>query len=408
MFSANKSRERFPALNRVVDGTPLCFLDGPGGTQVPDSVTAAMTSYLHHGNSNLGGVFQCSEQTSEIASQARYVASVMVNAPSSRHMFFGANMTSITFSLSRAISRNWKKGDEIIISKLDHYANVSPWVMAAQDKGVVVREIEIISDDCTLDYDHLATLINEKTCLVAVTCASNLTGSHVDVRLISDMAKKVGAQLFLDAVHYTPHQLIDVKALKCDFLVCSAYKFFGPHLGIAYVADPWLDSLMPYKVQPAPADGPARFETGTLNFEALAGFIAAVNYLATWSDHSDLRCRLVESYGQTAEYERHLSRYFLNKLDQYQHIKLHGVRDDEGRTPTFALSSKNFTSEYLAQQMAKEHIYVWNGHFYALDVVKHLNLLDSGGVLRVGFMHYNTEEEVERFFNVLGNILSTR
>ncbi|WP_108651801.1 cysteine desulfurase-like protein [Dongshaea marina] len=404
-FCPKTVREQFPALQQQIKGSPVCFFDGPGGSQVPQSVLDAMTNYLGRYNSNLGGSFFSSHKTVELMEQARQHAQALLNAPSEQNIVFGANMTSLTFLLSRAISRNWQAGDEIIVTALDHYSNVSSWQQAAQDKGAVVHQARINEDDCTLDYEHLLSLITPKTRLVALSYASNTTGSLVDVKPIIEAAHQVGAQVYLDAVHFVPHRLVDVQALGCDFLACSAYKFFGPHLGIAYVAPKWLHSLDPYKVEPATNEGPGRFETGTQSFEALAGLVAAIRYMAQFSSPElSLRQRLVHSFEQCQAHEMELSRYFLDKLAQHSDITLYGISDKNRiheRTPTFALRFKEAMPSDIAQVLGTHNICVWHGHFYALGLCRQLRLLDRGGVLRIGFMHYNTRDEVDSLFDAL-------
>ncbi|HAG38905.1 MAG TPA: cysteine desulfurase-like protein, partial [Pseudoalteromonas sp.] len=276
-------REQFPALIQTVDGKSPIFLDGPGGSQVPQSVLNAMTAYLGHYNSNLGGAFFSSDKTVELMANARQAAADLLNAPSAQNIVFGPNMTSLTFSFSRAISRIWQAGDEIIVTNADHFSNVSSWQQAAQDKGAKVQTALINEADCSLDMAQFESLLNSNTKLVAVTYASNTTGSINDIKRIIELAHAVGALVYVDAVHYAPHELVDVQALDCDFLACSAYKFFGPHLGMVYGKTQHLEGFTPYKVEPAKDVAPGRWETGTQSFEALAGFIAAVDYIAAIS-----------------------------------------------------------------------------------------------------------------------------
>ncbi|EKO3677659.1 cysteine desulfurase-like protein, partial [Vibrio metschnikovii] len=294
-FTPEQARVQFSALAQTHHDRPVYFFDGPGGSQVPRSVLQAMTDYLGHFNSNLGGHFFSSQRTTDLMLQARESAQALLNAESSGNIVFGANMTSLTFQLSRSISREWQRGDEVVVTALDHYSNVSSWEEAAQDKGALVHQARINPENGTLDIDHLLSLINAQTTLVALTYASNTTGSIVDVKRVIEAAHAVGAQVFIDAVHYAPHHLIDVQDLECDFLVCSAYKFFGPHIGIAYIHSQWLHSLQPYKVEPATNIGPGRFETGTQSFESLAGLVAAIDYLAQWGESgAPLRQRLAQ------------------------------------------------------------------------------------------------------------------
>ncbi|MGR5236942.1 cysteine desulfurase-like protein [Vibrio alfacsensis] len=407
-FNLNQIREQFPALAQYHNDRPVTFFDGPGGSQVPQSVLDSMVNYLGRFNSNLGGHYFSSQATVNVMQAARESAQALLNAPSSGNIVFGANMTSLTFQLSRAISRDWKEGDEIIVSALDHYSNVSSWQQAADDKGVVVHQVRINEDDCTLDLAHLQSLLSDKTRLVAMTYASNTTGSLVDMHRVVEMAHQAGAQVYVDAVHYAPHHLVDVQSLGCDFLVCSAYKFFGPHVGIAYVADQWLHSIKPYKVEPATNIGPGRFETGTQSFEGLAGVTAAVAYLAQFGDADlSLRQRLEQSYALYNQHEQQLSEHFLQRLGALDGVKLYGINDESSqlRTPTFALTFDKYSPEFIAKTLGENNICVWNGHFYALGLVRQLGLDESGGVVRIGCMHYNTTAEIDMLFDVLERIL---
>ncbi|WJT08645.1 cysteine desulfurase-like protein [Vibrio harveyi] len=407
-FNLNQIREQFPALAQYHNDRPVTFFDGPGGSQVPQSVLDSIVSYLGHFNSNLGGHYFSSQATVDVMQSARESAQALLNAPSSGNIVFGANMTSLTFQLSRAISRDWKEGDEIIVSALDHYSNVSSWQQAAEDKGVIVHQVRINEHDCTLDLEHLQSLLSEKTRLVAVTYASNTTGSIVDIHQVVELAHRIGAQVYVDAVHYAPHHLVDVQAIGCDFLACSAYKFFGPHVGIAYIADQWLHSIKPYKVEPATNIGPGRFETGTQSFEGLAGVTAAIEYLAQFGDEgASLRQRLEQSYALYNQHEQQLSAHFLQRLGALDGVNLFGINDESSqlRTPTFALTFDKYAPEFIAKTLGEHNICVWNGHFYALGLVRQLGLEESGGVVRIGCMHYNTTAEIDMLFDVLESIL---
>lgn len=404
-FTPDQVRSQFSALTQTIDEFPVLFLDGPGGSQVPNSVLTAMTEYLGYSNSNLGGHFFSSQTTNNVMDTARSSCAALVNAPSSNNIVFGANMTSLTFQLSRAISREWKAGDEIIVTALDHYSSVSSWQQAAEDKGVIVHQVRVNTTDCTLDMDHFYSLLSDKTKLVATTFASNTTGSLVDVKSMINAAHGVDAMVYVDAVHYAPHHLIDVQDLDCDFLACSAYKFFGPHVGIAYVSPKWIQTLSPYKVEPATNIGPGRFETGKQSFEGLAGVTAAIEYLAQWgAKEAGLRERLISSFTQYAQHELALTHYFLNKLESRPWISLFGISDPEScinRPPTFAIRLQDHTPEAVAKELGSHNVCVWNGHFYALGLVKQLNLDECGGVVRIGFMHYNTIDEIDYLFALL-------
>ncbi|HEJ8022829.1 TPA: cysteine desulfurase-like protein [Serratia liquefaciens] len=403
-FTPELARAQFSALTQHYNDQPVIFFDGPGGSQVSRGVLEKMTDYLGKYNANLGGHYFSSHVTGEVMNNARESVRALLNAPTPDNIIFGMNMTSLTFHLSRIISRHWQAGDEIIVTELDHYANVSSWQQAANDKQVTVHQIPLQQADCSLDVARLCEQITAKTRLVAVTYASNVTGSIVDIKTITEAAHRVGAQVYVDAVHYAPHNLIDVQALGCDFLVCSAYKFFGPHIGMAYIAPQWLQRLQPYKVEPATAVGPGRFETGTQSFEGLTGVTAAVDYLAQWgTPGASLRQRLQESFADYHRHEENLCRYFLQRLQQIDDVQLYGSpqADCQRRTPTFALTFKRHAPEQVARRLGRHNICVGSGHFYAQGLIQRLNLQDSGGVLRIGMMHYNTLQEIDTLFELL-------
>ncbi|CAI0745183.1 TPA: cysteine desulfurase-like protein [Serratia liquefaciens] len=403
-FTPELARAQFSALTQHYNDQPVIFFDGPGGSQVSRGVLEKMTDYLGKYNANLGGHYFSSHVTGEVMNNARESVRALLNAPTPDNIIFGMNMTSLTFHLSRIISRHWQAGDEIIVTELDHYANVSSWQQAANDKQVTVHQIPLQQADCSLDVARLCEQITAKTRLVAVTYASNVTGSIVDIKTITEAAHRVGAQVYVDAVHYAPHNLIDVQTLGCDFLVCSAYKFFGPHIGMAYIAPQWLQRLQPYKVEPATDVGPGRFETGTQSFEGLAGVTAAVDYLAQWgTPGASLRQRLQESFADYHRHEENLCRYFLQRLQQIDDVQLYGSpqADCQRRTPTFALTFKRHAPEQVARRLGRHNICVGSGHFYAQGLIQRLNLQDSGGVLRIGMMHYNTLQEIDTLFELL-------
>ncbi|CAI0960237.1 Probable cysteine desulfurase [Serratia liquefaciens] len=403
-FTPELARAQFSALTQHYNDQPVIFFDGPGGSQVSRGVLEKMTDYLGKYNANLGGHYFSSHVTGEVMNNARESVRALLNAPTPDNIIFGMNMTSLTFHLSRIISRHWQAGDEIIVTELDHYANVSSWQQAANDKQVTVHQIPLQQADCSLDVARLCEQITAKTRLVAVTYASNVTGSIVDIKTITEAAHRVGAQVYVDAVHYAPHNLIDVQALGCDFLVCSAYKFFGPHIGMAYIAPQWLQRLQPYKVEPATDVGPGRFETGTQSFEGLTGVTAAVDYLAQWgTPGASLRQRLQESFADYHRHEENLCRYFLQRLQQIDDVQLYGSpqADCQRRTPTFALTFKRHAPEQVARRLGRHNICVGSGHFYAQGLIQRLNLQDSGGVLRIGMMHYNTLQEIDTLFELL-------
>lgn len=408
----NLVRRQFPALMQSIGGATPIFLDGPGGSQVPQSVLSAMSAYLGYFNSNLGGAFFSSDKTVSLMSEARQAVADLLNAPSADQIVFGANMTSLTFSFSRALSREWQAGDEVIVTNADHYSNVSSWRQAAEDKGATVHAVRINETDCTLDLAHFESLLNAKTKLVAVTYASNTTGSINDIKRIVELAHQVGALVYVDAVHYAPHELIDVQGLDCDFLACSAYKFFGPHVGIVYGKREHLEGFTPYKVEPAKDIIPGRWETGTQSFEGLAGVVEAIDYIASLSEMSadtPRREKLVEAFARTKAHEMQLSQHFLTRLAEFKKIKLFGIESRERlaeRTPTFALTFDGIEPRTVSEFLGKKHMCVWDGNFYAQGLCEQLGVMDKGGVVRIGCMHYNTIEELDSLFDAFSELLA--
>lgn len=405
-------RPQFPALQRTVNGRPAVFLDGPGGTQVPESVIEAMSAYLRHDNSNRGGAFVTSQNTDQVVAEARQAMADFLNAARPEEIVFGQNMTSLTFAMSRAISRAWRPGDEIIVTRLDHDANISPWLLAAADHGATVRWLDFRPEDCTLALETLPELLSEKTRLVAVSHASNAVGTVVDIGRAARLAHQAGALLYVDAVHYAPHGPIDVQALECDFLVTSAYKFFGPHTGVLYGRYVLLDELEAYKVRPASNKPAGKWETGTQSFESLAGVRAAVEYLAALGGAAGgRRGRLSQAMQAIKEYEASLSLRFLEQAATVPGLKVYGLTDVERleeRAPTFAVSLAGYSPREAAERLGKQGIFAWDGHYYALAVMERLGLLDSGGLLRLGFVHYNTAEEVDRTIAALHQLAAPK
>jgi cysteine desulfurase family protein (TIGR01976 family) len=380
-----------------------------------------MADYLLHNNSNRGGAFVTSRNTAQVAESARMAMADLFNARQSEEIVFGQNMTSLTFAVSRAISRTWKAGDEIIVSWLDHDANISPWLQAAEDKGVTVRWLDFRLEDCTPNLMSLSNLLNEKTRLLAITHASNAVGTIVDVAQAVEMAHQVGAQVYVDAVHYTPHGPVDVKAMDCDFLVASAYKFFGPHTGILYGKYELLDDLAAYKVRPASDSPPGKWETGTQSFESLAGVHAAVEYLDDLgrrygipsadegADSSSRPLRLKSASRAIKQYEEGLSSRFLQQAVTVPSLHVFGITDIERlgeRAPTFAISLEGYSAREVAERLGQRGLFVYDGHYYAVAVMERLSLLESGGLVRIGFVHYNTIEEVDRTVQALKELAS--
>ena len=411
-------RAEFPALQQTAGGRPLIFFDGPGGTQVHGSVIEAIERYLTEANSNAHGAFLYSRRTDETTDAARQALADFLNAPRPEEIVFGANMTTLTFTISRAIGRTLSPGDEIIVTRLDHDADIAPW-LALQEQGAVIRHVDFDPTDCTLDMDDMAAAINPRTKLVAVGYASNAVGSINDVRRIGELAHAVGAWIYVDAVHYAPHGPIDVQAIDCDFLVCSTYKFFGPHLGALYGRYELLEALPAYKVRPAPTDPPGKFETGTGNFEAQAGATAAVDYLASvgrrfggeFADQfpgfegrrRDLKAAMTAIHA----YERELCERFLAGLGQIPGLQIYGITDPahfDRRVPTVSFTLEGLTPNQIARRLDEANIFVWDGNFYALAVTERLGLEEHGGLVRVGLAHYSTAEEVDTLLNVLADM----
>ena len=373
-------RARFSALR-----APTAFFDGPGGTQVPDSVIDAIAGYLRDSNANLGGAFGSSRRSDALLTQSRLAAAAFLRCEPDEAIF-GANMTTLNFMLTRTVGRTLRSGDEILVTKLDHDGNVSPWLELAHDLGVKVGFVEIL-DDTTLDYDDLERKLTDRTRVVAFPLASNAVGTLTDARRIVELAHDAGALAWADAVHYAPHGPIDVADLDVDVLICSPYKFFGPHLGVAYGRAELLESWRPYKVGPAGLEPLGhRFETGTLAHELLAGFVAAVEY--------------VESIGWAGirTHERALGRQLLDGLPDS--CTLHGLPSMDGRVPTFAFTVEGRSPRAVSEQLGEREIATWDGDYYAVEVMKRLGL-GAEGAVRVGFVHYNTPAEVDRLLTAL-------
>ncbi|WP_425615884.1 cysteine desulfurase-like protein [Anatilimnocola sp. NA78] len=405
-------RRQFPALSRRVGDQPAVFLDGPAGTQVPQRVIDAIGNYLAHNNANHGGLFATARDSDRLLDEVHRAAADFLGADDPETIYFGQNMTSLTFALSRALAKTWKAGDEIIVTRLDHDANVTPWVLAAQDADATIRYINFKRTDCTLDLDEFRDTINTRTKLVAVGCASNATGGVNPVRDIASWAHQAGALVFLDAVHYAPHRLIDVQALGCDFLACSAYKFFGPHTGIVWGKRELLEKLPAYKVRPAPNTLPGKWMTGTQSHESLAGVLACVDYLAdlghmvAGSDSLDRRAALREAYHAIEQYERWLLERLLYGLSQIGEIKVWGLTGSaqtDQRVATVSLTHDRYSSAELAERLGRQGIFTWHGNYYALQLSETLGH-EPTGMLRVGLVHYNTIAEVDRLLRALEEV----
>ena len=411
-FDPQALRAEFPALARTQDGRPVVFVDGPGGTQVPQRVIDAVVGYYRESNANDGGAFATSEASDAIVAEAHQAVADLVGAASADEVKFGYNMTTLTFHVSRSIAATFEPGDEILVTTLDHEANVSPWRAIAADRGLVVKTVEIDPDECTLDLTDLEAKLSPRTRLVAVGYASNAVGTINPVKRIVDLAHAAGALTYIDAVHYAPHGPIDVRELGTDFLVTSVYKWFGPHLGALYGRAEILDALPAYKVRPAHD----RFQTGTQNFEGIAGALAAVDYLRSVGARSgsapavsgaSRREELVGSMTAIAAYERDLSRRFLSEISGIPGLHVWGIADPgrvADRTPTFALTFDTISPRTAAEALGRQGIYAWDGDFYAQGLIERLGLFTGGGVLRLGLVHYTTTEEVDRTIEAIGRI----
>jgi cysteine desulfurase family protein (TIGR01976 family) len=400
-------REQFPSLKLQVNGQAAAFLDGPAGTQVPKQVMDAVRNYFLTSNANTYGAFLTSRRNDEMILSARAAMADFFNCDSNE-VVFGQNMTTITFALARAIGRELKPGDEIVVTTLDHDANVAPW-RALEEKGVVIRQVDIREEDCTLDLEDLRRKITAKTKLVAVGYASNIVGTINPVAEIAKLARAAGALIFVDAVHHAPHGLIDVKALDCDFLVCSPYKFFGPHMGTLYGKREHLERLKPYKVRPATNTSPECWETGTQVQELIAGIGAAVDYIAELGRHCEpgvknRREALQAAYRATHQYETRLLNKLIEGLQAIPGVCIFGITDpkrfdERCSTLSFRLGDHNPTQ--IATFLGDRGIFTWDGNFYALNLSERLGVEQHGGVLRVGLVHYNTADEVDRLLGAL-------
>jgi cysteine desulfurase family protein (TIGR01976 family) len=399
-------RAKFPALALRVDGRPVVYLDNPAGTQVPQRVIDRTAEYWRTMNANHGGAFVTSARSDELIDEVRRAAAAFLNARSPEEVVFGPNMTTLTFAVSRAIGRELQPGDEIVVTRLEHDANVSPW-LALQERGAVVKFADIRMPECTLDMDDLQRQIGPRTRLVAVTHASNAVGTIPDLAAISRAAHDVGAWMWVDAVHYGPHGPIDVQAIDCDFLVCSSYKFYGPHQGLLYGRRELLERLHPYKVRPASDQGPGRWETGTQNHECLAGMLGAFEYLAELggADHVD-RAALTAAMQRVSRHERALAARLIDGLRRIPGIQIYGITDFdqlERRAPTVSLTWPPHRPESLARWLAANQVFTWHGDHYATELINRLGLRDQGGTLRIGIAHYNTASEVDLVLELLAS-----
>lgn len=397
-------REDFPSLERTFQGFPLAYFDGPGGTQMPRPVMEAMVNYLSRSNANEHGFFITTNETDAMMREARETVAAFLGAPGPENISFGANMTTLNYSLSRAIGKYLQPGDEILISQLDHEANRGPW-LALRDEGMIVREIAL-KKDFTLDYDDFKSKLNENTRLVALGCSSNVTGTVNDIARARELTYRVGAWLLVDAVHYAPHFPLDVTAWGVDFLLCSAYKFYGPHVGILYAKEGLLDRLPAFRLRTTLQHAPYSIETGTPNTEGIAGTTAAVHYIASFGSGETLRECIISGMGNIFVYEHQLAKGMYEKLQSMPGITIIGPSfDTSRRAPTISFTVEGKDPIEICTELGNKGICAWDGHFYGIRPVEILGLLEKGGVTRVGISLYNTQEEVDRLLEAVEGLL---
>ena len=420
-YDLEQIRGKFPALNIKDSGIRRIYFDNPAGTQVPIEVIEAVQKCMIESNANIQGGFETSNRVDKILDEFHQSMADFINAISSEEIIFGQNMTTLTLHISRSIGRLLSKGDEIILSRMDHDANISPWLLLAEDIGLTVKWLSFDTEKYEFDLNCLENLLSDKTKLICIGGASNLLGTINDIKSICKIAKKANALTYIDAVQLAPHVSIDVQDIDCDFLVCSAYKFFGPHQGILWGKRKLLKSLSPYKVRPATSELPGCFETGTQSHEGMAGTTAAVNYFA-WigreygetyqieNKYKNERTKFVHAaLDYLFEYEKYLTIDLIEGLQNIKNVQVQGITEKNAldrRLPTVSFSVSGLSPSRIAEGLAKENIFVWSGHSYALEVVKSLNLLDEGGVLRTGPVHYNTISEVHEFLEILDKLIS--
>ncbi|MDH3249776.1 MAG: cysteine desulfurase-like protein [Acidimicrobiia bacterium] len=396
-FDVHDLRQRFPAIR----GSNALFFDGPAGTQVPDSVIEAVSRGLAQAASNVGGAFEASRRSGEVVDAARLAAADLLGG-SPDEIVFGPNMTTITMAFTRAVLSGYEPGDRIVLSGIDHDANVTSWARAAADFGIEVDWIELADEHVQLDLDSLERVIGDRTRLVAIAGASNAFGTITDLKRTVQIAGRHGARVFVDAVHLAPHERIDASALGVDAVVCSGYKFYGPHVGVLWAKREWLDEVHPYKVRPAPAEAPGKFETGTPSFALLAGLTAAIDHLASLGQGVTRRERLDVAFADIRSYEASLGRRFLSGLPD--NVNVWGMPSMEGRVPTFAVSVADRSPSAVARALAEREICVWSGHYYAVEPMRRLGLLDSGGLTRIGFVNTTTDSEIDRLIEALADL----
>ena len=397
--SVEDIRAQFPALERTHNGFPVAYLDGPGGTQVPRGVVQAMEDYLFNHNANTHWRYPTSEETDALIADAREALANFLNGRADE-IVFGQNMTSLTFHLARAFGRQWERGDDVVLTELDHHGNVAPWTALQQDAGINVRMVKMRTEDGRLDWNDLEAAITPRTKLLAINAASNALGSITDITRATALAQSVGAKVFVDAVHYAPHMLVDVQAIGCDFVGCSAYKFYGPHIGILWGKRDLIESLDAPRLAPAPQESPERLETGTQNHEGIVGAAAAVDFLASLAngDSGSRRDALRASFGALHARGEVLLAKLWNSLSSIDGVTLYGPKPGTPRTPTLSFTLRGYTTDDVADSLAERGVFVSNGDFYAATIVERLGLV-PGGLVRVGCSCYTSEAEVDRLID---------
>ena len=401
-FPIDRVRREFPALSGTRDGRPRVFMDNPAGTQLPRRVVDAVANALLEAASNYGGYFEGSRNAEAIYAAAHRAMAEFVNARSANEIVVGPSMTALTLHLSRSLGRRFAPGDEIIVTRMDHEGNVSPWLLLAEDLGLVVRWLPFSRDTWKIEPEELEALLGPRTRLLALNCASNLTGSINDVAELAALARSAGAMTYADAVQLAPHQCIDVRALGCDFLVCSSYKFYGPHLGVLWGRGDLLDELPAYKARCAADASPEKWESGTPQTELLAGLAACVDH-HDWlggqvSDEDSRRGRIEAAYRAATDHETRLMTRLIDGIQAIPGTTIHGITNPNRvgeRVPTVSMTHERVSPPLVAERLARDGICVWSGHNYALEVVRHLGIDEATGVVRIGLAHYNTEEEVD-------------
>ncbi|MFD1032290.1 cysteine desulfurase-like protein [Metaplanococcus flavidus] len=404
IFPIEKVRAQFPALERTYKERPAAYFDGPGGSQVVLQAITAITGYMQRGGANLHGTFPSSWETESVISEARAAVADFLNVQANE-VAFGANMTTLTIAIANALGKQFKQGDEVVVTEMDHRANVDPWIMMAEDHGLTVRWIPVDKEKLTLDMSNIDTLINEKTKVVALGMASNAIGTIVDLAPAVKRAREVGALVAADAVHAAPHMPIDREAQDIDILLCSAYKFFGPHIGIAAIRENVFKDLVPYKLTTSPSYYPDKLETGTQNHEGIAGIRPAIEFFASFGEGKTRREKILSGYEKIEHYENGLAARLRDGLSQIDKVTLWQAADDVAKTPTVAFQVAGYEPSQVCEFLAEEYsIFTAAGHFYASTLGDVLDVNKTGGWVRAGLAPYNTEEEVDRFIKAIGSL----